>query len=359
MSEDKRRGPVIIELEGKPGPGPADAPPVPDASGPVYPGGDDRPGTAPRGQAMQMAATLAARRPSRLARWFWSLLLAVLGVAVTAAAWSFVTGLIAATPWAGWAVAALLVAFAGVCLAIVVREFAAFARLSRMDELHRLAEAALSEADLTKARRLAERLDALYRGRDELRWHHERFADRRDEQFDAPALLQLAEAELLAPLDAMALREVEAATRQVATVTALVPLAFADVVAAMTSNVRMIRRVAEVYGGRSGTLGSLRLTRAVMTHLVATGAVAIGDDMIGSVLGGNVLARLSRRFGEGVVNGALTARVGVAAMEVCRPMPFGEGRRPRVTTLLRRALTGLFGAGSDGGRDGGEAGRRG
>lgn len=125
--------------------------------------------------------------------------------------------------------------------------------------------------------------------------------------------------------------------------TALVPLAFADVVAAMTSNIRMIRRVAEVYGGRSGTLGSWRLMRAVMTHLVATGAVAVGDDMIGSVLGGNVLARLSRRFGEGVVNGALTARVGVAAMEVCRPMPFGEGRRPSVTGVLRRALTGLFG----------------
>ncbi len=105
----------------------------------------------------------------------------------------------------------------------------------------------------------------------------------------------------------------------------------------------MIRRVAEVYGGRSGTLGSWRLMRAVMTHLVATGAVAVGDDMIGSVLGGNVLARLSRRFGEGVVNGALTARVGVAAMEVCRPMPFGEGRRPSVTGVLRRALTGLFG----------------
>jgi hypothetical protein len=51
--------------------------------------------------------------------------------------------------------------------------------------------------------------------------------------------------------------------------------------------------------------------------------VAVGDDLIGSVAGGSVLSRVSRRFGEGVVNGALTARVGVAAMEVCRPLPFG------------------------------------
>jgi putative membrane protein len=105
----------------------------------------------------------------------------------------------------------------------------------------------------------------------------------------------------------------------------------------------MIRRIAEVYGGRSGTLGAWRLLRAVLTHLVATGAVAIGDDMIGSVAGGSVLSKVSRRFGEGVVNGALTARVGIAAMEVCRPLPFGEGRKPTVTGLLRRALSGLFG----------------
>jgi putative membrane protein len=150
----------------------------------------------------------------------------------------------------------------------------------------------------------------------------------------------------MAPLDAEATREVEAAARQVATVTALVPLAFADVIAALTSNLRMIRRIAEIYGGRAGTLGAWRLTRAVLTHLVATGAVAVGDDLIGSVAGGSVLSRVSRRFGEGVVNGALTARVGVAAMEVCRPLPFGAGRRPSVTGIVRRALTGLFATGS-------------
>ncbi len=175
-----------------------------------------------------------------------------------------------------------------------------------------------------------------------MRWQVERFDERQPDQFDAASLLDLAEGELLTPLDRAARAEVEAAARQVATVTALVPLALADVATALGANIRMIRRIAEIYGGRSGTLGSWRLLRAVMTHLVATGAVAMGDDMLGSVLGGNLLARLSRRFGEGVVNGALTARVGLAAMEVCRPMPFSDGRRPRVTSIIQTALTGLF-----------------
>ncbi len=79
---------------------------------------------------------------------------------------------------------------------------------------------------------------------------------------DASALIALADHELLGLLDSAARREVEAAARQVAAVTALVPLALADVVAALGSNIRMIRRIAEIYGGRSGTLGSWRLTRA-------------------------------------------------------------------------------------------------
>ena len=101
------------------------------------------------------------------------------------------------------------------------------------------------------------------------------------------------------------------------------------------------RRDAEIYGGRSGTLGAWRLTRAVITHLAATGAVAVGDDLLGSALGGGVLSKLSRRFGEGLINGALTARVGITAMDLCRPLPFDAEPRPKVTSTVRRALAGL------------------
>jgi putative membrane protein len=154
--------------------------------------------------------------------------------------------------------------------------------------------------------------------------------------------LHSAERELMGPLDAAARLEVEAAARTVATVTALVPLALADVFAALAANLRMIRRIAEIYGGRAGSFGSWRLARTVLTHLVATGAVAAGDDLIETLAGGGLLSKISRRFGEGVVNGALTARVGIAALEVCRPMPFAALEKPRVTNLISRALAGLF-----------------
>ncbi|MDU8928656.1 TIGR01620 family protein [Alisedimentitalea sp. MJ-SS2] len=325
-------GPVLIDLEGKKPASPAEAPPVPETI------------DLPEGRAMQSVAALATRRPSRLARWFWGLLVALVTAFLSVAAWDFALGLIDRAPLLGWAVAALGVAFLLVLLAIAIKELAAFSRLRRMDALHHAATTALADNDLDAARDVVSRLDRLYSGREITEWGRARLSERSDEQFDAEALLGLAETELLTPLDKAALREVEAAARQVATVTAIVPLALADVVAALTANLRMIRRVAEVYGGRSGTLGSWRLTRAVLTHLVATGAVAVGDDMLGSLAGGGLLSKLSRRFGEGVVNGALTARVGVAAIEVCRPLPFSATKRPSVSATVGRALKGLFGS---------------
>ncbi|MEM1373949.1 MAG: TIGR01620 family protein [Pseudomonadota bacterium] len=332
MTSDKPHGPVLIELDtDTPQVTPADAPPVPDAATDL-----------PKGAAMQTVATLATRPRSRLARWFWSLFFAVLGFFISLSAWNAVTALVAANPLLGYAATALIAGLVVVSLAIAVREFAAFARLGRMDRLHAAAVAALEHQDLGEARQVTGDLVRLYGARPETQWGRNRFAELSEEVFDADGLLGLAEREILRPLDAAATREVEAAARQVATVTALVPLALIDVLTALSTNLRMIRRIAEIYGGRSGTLGAWRLTRAVLSHLVATGAVAVGDDMIGSLAGGGLLAKLSRRFGEGLVNGALTARVGIAAIEVCRPLPFQTEARPGVTGLVRRALTGLF-----------------
>ena len=246
MSDRKR--PVLIELDAEdtPSPGPADVPPVPD-TGPEIP---------PQGAAMASAATLVARRPSRLARWFWALAGLILTTVISVAAWNFVTALLAANPILGWAVTGLFALFGLVTLLIVIKELSAFSRLKRLDALQRAADHALAENSLSAARDVTGRLTALYAGRADTRWGRERLAERQGDVFDAEALLDLAERELMGPLDARATQEVQAAARQVAAVTALVPLAFADVAAALSSNLRMIRRIADIYGGRSGTLGS-------------------------------------------------------------------------------------------------------
>ncbi len=306
---------------------PSAAPPVPDS--------------LPEAQAMLAVAALSQVKGGGLRRFavwaFTSLFTFALGVA----AWDFVTGLMERNLILGW-IAFVLVAVAVLSATVLaLREWAAFLRLKRLDDLRLAAITARQEADLPAARRVVLAITGLYAARGDTAWGRARLAEREAEVLDADALLGLAEREVLTTLDAEARLVIEAAARQVATVTALVPLALADVAVAGFANLRMIRRIAEIYGGRSGSFGSLRLLRRVFASLIAAGALALTDDMIGSVAGGGVLSKLSRRFGEGVVNGALTARVGLAAMELCRPLPFVALERPAVSSLVSRALAGM------------------
>jgi putative membrane protein len=313
---------------------PALAPPVPDL--------------LPEGRAMMAAAQLARTgRGSALGRFAIWAFGALFSFVLSVAAWDFVTSLLSRNSLLGSIAFALVAMAVLVALILALREWAAFARMARLDHLRVKADAARSAHDLAAARGVTDALTRLYSARADLAWGRARLAERRADVLDADGLLGLVETELMAPLDQAARREIEAAARQVAIVTALVPLALADVVTALFANLRMIRRIATIYGGRSGALGSWGLLRRVFGHLLATGALALGDDLIHSVAGGGVLSKLSRRFGEGVINGALTARVGVAAMEMCRPMPFVALPKPKVTNLVSRALTGLFGNGKD------------
>jgi putative membrane protein len=323
------RKPFVQELEDEADPGAA--PPVPDL--------------LPVGQAMQRVMALTTPRSSpfwRFAVWaFGALFTFVLSVA----AWDFVTGLFARNSILGWAAFLLISGAVIAALILALKEWAAFARLARLDGLRQQAAEAREGGDLARARAVVASLVRLYGARSDTAWGRARLEERRDDVLDADAVLALAETELLGPLDVQARAAVESAARQVAIVTALVPMALADVATALFTNLRMIRRIAEIYGGRSGSFGSLKLLRKVFSSLVATGAVALTDDLIGSVAGGGVLSKVSRRFGEGVVNGALTARVGVAAMEICRPMPFVAREKPGVTGLVSSALKGTFARG--------------
>lgn len=320
--------PALIELEDGPAADPGREAPVPD--------------TPPSGRAMQAAGRLATRRVSPLSRAALWIFGSLLSLVVSVAAWDFVTTLLMRNSLLGWLAMILVGAAILVLLLLALREIAAIARISRIDNLRRKAITARHTADLPAARAVAAALRSLYAKRPDTAWGLARLTEQLPDIFDADGLLDTAERELMDPLDKAALAEIEAAARQVATVTALVPMALADVATALYSNLRMIRRLSQIYGGRSSTLGNLALLRRVFTALLGAGAIALADDLIGSFASGSILAKLSRRFGEGVVNGALTARVGLAAMEACRPLPFAALEKPGTTATISRALSGFL-----------------
>lgn len=324
--------PVVIEIKAKTAKTtPVDADPVPELDIPLQ-----------QTKLVQAVTGLSARKPKRMARLFLWVIVTLIGFVISVAFWDFVAGLMVRNLWLGRVALGLTVLFVICILFFILRELAAFARLRRMDKMRTLANAAHASQNLKEAQAYSKQLERFYRDRRDVRWGFATVQDQSVDILDADTYMGLLENTVVKPLDKQAMTQIEAASRQVATATALIPLAFADVLVALMTNLRMIRRISEIYGGRSGVLGSWRLLRAVIIHLVATGAVAIGDDMIGTIAGGSVMSKLSRRFGEGIINGALTARVGVAAMEVCRPMPFKAVKKPSLTGMMKRALTGFW-----------------
>lgn len=270
-------------------------------------------------------------------RW-GSLFLTALGglIGLLASLWlyDYVLALIARDDWIGWIAVVLLGLVVFALLMIILRELVGLLRLGRLDKLRHEADSAARLNDKPLAVDVTRRLKRFYAGRDDLTWGLQRLAEHEHDIMDAEELLRLGERSLVAPLDPVARSIVAASAKRVSVVTAISPNALVDMMFVAAQNLRMLRKLATLYGARPGTLSLLKLARMVVTHIVLTGGIALGDDVIQQLVGHGLTARLSRKLGEGVFNGALTTRIGIATIDVCRPLPYLEQQRPRFRELV-------------------------
>jgi putative membrane protein len=247
--------------------------------------------------------------------------------------------------WLGLAVRSLVGVAAIAAVALLLRELVGWRRLARLGRLRRSVGDVLTSRDVETERKVVDRILGIYGGRPDLRWALDRVAVHRSDVLDPGALLTIVERDVMAPLDGEARRLITTSAKRVATVTALAPLmslAFAFVV---YENLALLRRLASVYGGRPGFAAAVRLARTVVGNLIAAGGLAMTDDLLGQFIGQDVLRRLSRRLGEGAFNGALTARIGVAALAEVRPMPYLALTPPRARDILAEVIRPMVGRG--------------
>jgi putative membrane protein len=278
-------------------------------------------------------------------RWGTVLVSALVGAALLGiGAWfaRLVSAALVREDWVGWTALALLLVAALAALMLALRELIGFSRLARLNRIRADILRAIADRNPKRERRAALRLAALYARRPEQAWSARRFREHARDVHDPGELLALADREMVAPLDRQARLLITRSAKRIATVTALSPMVLIAVTYVAVENLRLLRGLASLYGGRPGFFGVLRLAQLVLAHIVATGGVALTDDLLGQFLGQDILRRLSRRLGEGAFNGALTARIGIAAIEVIRPLPFLAAKRPRVREVLGEVLRPMF-----------------
>lgn len=278
---------------------------------------------------------------------FWAssagLLLLATGLGIA----NLIEDLLNRAAWLGGVGAALAAVAAFALLAIVTREALGLARLAAIDAMRERAAAILASDDRAAGRALGRDLIALTRRMPRLARARTRLEGHLGDIIDGGDLVRLTERELMAPLDEEARRLVAAAAKRVSVVTAVSPRAAVDMFFVLVTALGLVRRLALLYGGRPGALGLFKLLRHAVSHIAVTGGMAASDSLIQQMIGHGLAAKLSARLGEGVLNGLLTARLGIAAIEATRPLPFAALRQPALNDLAGSLLRGSENRGTE------------
>lgn len=280
-------------------------------------------------------------RPRRGFRWgtlFWSAAGALVVLAIGVGLYDLVRGFFVRSVELGWVGLALVVLAALSLLVVALREAAGLMRLANVEHLHARAEEIIASDDRDAGGALVKNLIALTHKMPRLARARTNLKSHLGEIIDGADLIQLAERELMTPLDREAKSLITASVLRVSVVTAVSSRASIDMLFVLVNFLSLLRKLSYLYGVRPGMLGMLRLLRQVISHLVLTGGLATSDSLIQQLLGHGIAAKLSARLGEGLLNGLLTARLGLATIDVVRPLPFTALPRPSLSDLMSEAL---------------------
>lgn len=304
------------------------------------------PALRPRPELDALPATTAATLPpdsvpvgrtSWAGRLFWAGVTAAAGLLVAEGAGQMVDWVMQRDDWLSWGMAgALGVAVTGLLL-WATGEWLALRRLGRAADLRQAAEDAALAGIPAMQRHIAKVRSALSERADLA----PAFARLETYAADAPngrAMLAALDREIGARLDAACVEAILSAARRTGLVTAVSPFAVLDVAATLALNLRLLRRIAVLTGGRPGTLATWKLVRTVTATLLVAGGVGVADGFIGDFVGGSLARTVSRKAGEGVLNSLLTVRLGLVALRLLRPVPVVEATPPTVASVAARLL---------------------
>lgn len=147
-------------------------------------------------------------------------------------------------------------------------------------------------------------------------------------------LVQLYSRVVLSKVDEKALNEVAKFSTEAVVLIALSPVALIDMLIMLSRNLRMINKIAGLYGLKLSYWSRIKLIKQVFVNMAYAGASELVADFGSDMLGAELLGKLSARFAQGLGAGMLTARLGAKTMELCRPIPFEQ--KPKLNHVRKK-----------------------
>lgn len=139
-------------------------------------------------------------------------------------------------------------------------------------------------------------------------------------------------------LDKQARAEISRSAAESTLMIAVSPLAMVDMAFIGWRNIRLINRIAEIYGIELGYYSRLKLFRLVLVNIAFAGATELVREVGMDWLSQDLAARLSTRAAQGIGAGLLTARLGIKAMELCRPLPWIDDNKPKLGDFRKELI---------------------
>lgn len=105
--------------------------------------------------------------------------------------------------------------------------------------------------------------------------------------------------------------------------TAVCPRGIIDVAVVLWRSVRMIGKIAQVYGGRAGRYGTLRMSRRVIISAMMAGSA----ENLSDLLPAGAMSALGSA-GQCMLNALMACQLGKEAVRQCRPIPLAADQEP-------------------------------
>jgi putative membrane protein len=124
---------------------------------------------------------------------------------------------------------------------------------------------------------------------------------------------------LLLPLDCLADQIIERRAAQAALGTAVASGLF-DPIIVSAQAVRLVDEISQLYAGRPGWLGTMRLLRRAIGITLFAEIAEQATELLAETTANKAAAKIGGRVGQGLANGLLVGRLGHAVKQQCRPI---------------------------------------
>ncbi|MFB0980711.1 MAG: TIGR01620 family protein [Alteromonadaceae bacterium] len=274
-------------------------------------------------------------------RWLWRVVGIVFTGVVAAETFTFFQQGFAQSPFLAAMYGVLLFGLSAIVGSTAIREYSALKQFKRQQRTQAKAKDIMSPKLAVHRNVNVKALCANISANlpcDLMSEHEKSWALFAKDEYSDEELLQLYSRAVLTKVDDKALAEVAKFSTEAVVLVALSPIALVDMMLMFWRNLRMIDKIAGLYGLKIGYWSRIKLIKQVFVNMAYAGASELVIDLGADLVGAELLGKLSARMAQGLGAGMLTSRLGIQTIKLCRPIPFEENT-PKIAHVRKKILS--------------------